>query len=481
MSDRTGMKTRSRPLPYLAVVAAAMVACPLSHAAEPANPESEPVKDRSARASTRSERLNDTTRRASDESRPVEDETRRAGDSNRVQPAGKDAQPVKDDDSNANDRSRPEVDQSKNANPDSKKTTDATPSKASPDARKKRDATNDKADPYADKVEDTHHEKASPDARHTSPDDRRRDTGDTQAVEQLPPGEADVVRAHEELARDLKQRKIQLQGREDANRMVSDILGKDSRLSRAELFRLDQSEALRAPRADRRAAAEFLRQRLRGQADVRQMPSFFRSPAPAEAAAGEPILPEPFFIHEGRRYVFYPSRDEIPAVLLANGALERVSIMPAAELNAAVFGQRIPVEYRSRDPWVVSYPVVTASIVTSHDILFREGSTQFADGHSYDMVLALAEAMLSSDLAEARFAIEGHASAEGTSLDNQALSQLRAETIVRELVRGGVAADRLLPVGYGESEAHHPADAAENLLRQDRRVVVSRIDSPADR
>jgi outer membrane protein OmpA-like peptidoglycan-associated protein len=476
------MKTHLRPLSFLAVLAATMMACPLA-AEEPANPESEPVKDRSAKASPRSDRLNDTSRRASDESHPVEDESRRAGDSDRVQPAGKDARPVKDDDSKANDQSRREVDQSKNANPESRKTDDATPRRASPDARQKRDATQDKADPYADKVEDTNDEKASPDARHTSPDDRRRNAAprESQAVAELPPGEADVVRAHEELARDLKQRKIQLQNREDANRMVTDILGKDSRLSRAELSRLDQSEALRTPRADRRAAAEFLRLRLRGQADIRQLPPFFRTPAPAEAAAGEPVLPEPFLIHEGRRYVFYPSRDDIPAVLLAHGALERVSIMPAAELNAAVFGERIPVEYRSRDPWAVSYPVVTASIITSHDILFRENSTQFADGHSYDMVLALAEAMLGSELAGARFAIEGHASAEGTSTDNQLLSQLRAETIVRELVRGGVAADHLIPVGYGESESHHPADAPENLLRQDRRVVVSRIDSPADR
>jgi outer membrane protein OmpA-like peptidoglycan-associated protein len=155
--------------------------------------------------------------------------------------------------------------------------------------------------------------------------------------------------------------------------------------------------------------------------------------------------------------------------------------MPAAELNVAVFGERIPAEYRGRDVWVVSYPVVTSSTITSHDILFLQGSTQFADGHSYDMVLALTEAMLDSELAGARFAIEGHASAEGTSADNQLLSQLRAEAIVRELVRGGVAADRLIPVGYGESEAHHPADAPDNLRRQDRRVVVSRIDAPADR
>ena len=484
------MKTHLRPLSFLTVVATAMMAWPLARGEEPANPESEPLKDRSTKASPRSDRLIDKTRRASDESRPVEDDGPAAGDQDRVrpagkdaQPAGKDAQPVKDDDSKANERSQPEVDRSKNANPESRKTDDSTPRKASPDAQKKRDATTEKADPYADKVEDTHHEKASPDARHTSPDDRRRtaERGDTQPVDELSPREAAVVRAHEELARDLKQRKIQLQGREDANRLMTDILGKDSRLSRAELNRLDQSEVLRTEREDRRAAAEFLRKRLRGQADLRDMPPFFRTPAPAEAAAGEPVMPEPFFIHDGRRFVFYPSRDEIPAVLFANATLERVSIMPAAELNGAVFGERIPVEFRSGEPWVVSYPVVTSSIVTTHDILFREDSTEFADGHSYDMVLALTEAMLGSELAGARFAIEGHASAEGTSVDNQLLSQLRAEAIVRELVRGGVAPDRLIPVGYGESESHHPADAAENLLRQDRRVVVSRIDSPADR
>ena len=96
------------------------------------------------------------------------------------------------------------------------------------------------------------------------------------------------------------------------------------------------------------------------------------------------------------------------------------------------------------------------------------------------MVLSLTEAIQHPELTKASFAIEGHASAEGTSSDNQLLSQLRAEAIVRELVRGGVAASRLIPVGYGESEAHHPADADEGLLRQDRRVVISRIDAPVD-
>lgn len=56
------------------------------------------------------------------------------------------------------------------------------------------------------------------------------------------------------------------------------------------------------------------------------------------------------------------------------------------------------------------------------------------------------------------------------------LSQQRAEHIVREIVRrGGVSPSRLIPVGYGESEARHPADAAEVLRSQDRRVVVFRM------
>ncbi|MCW1923081.1 OmpA family protein [Luteolibacter arcticus] len=475
------MKTSSSSLRVFAALTATLLSLPSAYAQEPANPESEPLKDRSTRASKRSEPVEDTTRRASEDSRPVEDEKRPAGE--RTQPAGKDARPVEDDNSKANERSRNQRDTDEKASPDARKTEDATPRKASPDARRTRDASSDKAGPEAAKVEDSNDDKASPDARETSPKDRRRNAPPApfKPEKELPPAEANVVRAHEELAQDLHQRKLQIQGRDEARRMVEDILGKESNLSRAEFNRADQSAARRAARADRRPAVEFLRQRLRGQAEVREIPPFFRTAAPAEAAAGEPILPEPYFVHEGRRYVYYPSREDVPAVLLASAELERVSIMPAAEQDAAVFSQRIPLEYRGGDAWVVSYPVVSSSTVTSHDILFLEGSTQFADGHAFDMVMALAEAMLDSELAGSRFAIEGHASAEGTSAENQVLSQLRAEAIVRELVRSGVPADRLIPFGYGESEAHHLADAPENLLRQDRRVVVSRIDAPADR
>ena len=73
------------------------------------------------------------------------------------------------------------------------------------------------------------------------------------------------------------------------------------------------------------------------------------------------------------------------------------------------------------------------------------------------------------------FFIEGHASAEGDYGQNLLLSQERAERISRELVRHGVSAERLMPVGYGETEAAHPANAADSERSLDRRVMVFRM------
>jgi outer membrane protein OmpA-like peptidoglycan-associated protein len=172
----------------------------------------------------------------------------------------------------------------------------------------------------------------------------------------------------------------------------------------------------------------------------------------------------------------------VPAILLATVVLDRLRIQPAREVNPIFFGERRPVaelppeEYRGEDAWVVSYPVNEKSMISSNDILFRQGSTQFADGHSYDMMLVLSDALNDPALKGSRFVIEGHASAEGSYDDNMALSQRRAEAIVREMVRGGISPERLIPVGYGESEARHPANAAEPSRAQDRRVVVFRMD-----
>jgi outer membrane protein OmpA-like peptidoglycan-associated protein len=120
----------------------------------------------------------------------------------------------------------------------------------------------------------------------------------------------------------------------------------------------------------------------------------------------------------------------------------------------------------------VSYAVKPDTLVSRDDILFQQGGTSLADAYSYDLIVDLAEAMQSSELQDEQFIVEGHASAEGGYDMNLRLSQERAERIARDLVGMGVDAGRLIPVGYGETEAGYPADAQEKLRALDRRVMV---------
>jgi outer membrane protein OmpA-like peptidoglycan-associated protein len=172
--------------------------------------------------------------------------------------------------------------------------------------------------------------------------------------------------------------------------------------------------------------------------------------------------------------------------LIANSHLNRVEVTSSYEANNyrpigeaprwASGGERPDAYYQSQDAYAVSYQVDPNSAVSRDDILFRQGSTAFGDAYSYDIVIDMAEAMNQPHLLNQGFIIEGHASAEGSYSSNLHLSQLRAERIAQELVRYGVAPERLLPVGYGESEAAYPGDAPEQYRRLDRRVMIFRME-----
>ena len=188
--------------------------------------------------------------------------------------------------------------------------------------------------------------------------------------------------------------------------------------------------------------------------------------------------------YEGnRRMVRYASGNEIPAILVANSHLRKVEILPAYQMNyrpvtaAPQFAnmERPAAYFQNQNAYAVSYQVDPNSLVSRDDILFRQGSTAFTDAYSYDIVVDFAEAMNNPNLLAYSFVIEGHASAEGNYASNLRLSQLRAERIAQELVRYGVSPQRLLPVGYGESEANYPADAPEGYRRFDRRVLIFRM------
>ena len=228
-------------------------------------------------------------------------------------------------------------------------------------------------------------------------------------------------------------------------------------------------------------ARDDLLDRLRGKPPGESTaPAFFRDRRDDDVVGLVPSDHSPRFLESGRRQVHFHSATSIPAVLLAHAALGSLEISPpASAAGKCGAGEEelaaLPEAYRSGDARRLSYPLVQGSIISSGDIVFRPGSTRFADTHSYEMARILAEAMKDEGIAGARFVIECHASAEGEFEENRILSQQRAEAIARELVRNGLSPERLVPVGHGEAAAKHPADAAEEMRSMDRRVIIGRL------
>lgn len=153
----------------------------------------------------------------------------------------------------------------------------------------------------------------------------------------------------------------------------------------------------------------------------------------------------------------------IPAAVKAAAEEDKVALKPSP---TAAPGSAVE----------LSYKVDPESKVSRDNILFRKGSADFADDASVAVVVTLAEAIKHPSLKGLQFVIEGHASAEGDAYANLALSQNRAERIVSVLTSLGVEHDRLIPVGFGESQARFPAHSQEGLLKQDRRVLIFRLE-----
>jgi outer membrane protein OmpA-like peptidoglycan-associated protein len=82
---------------------------------------------------------------------------------------------------------------------------------------------------------------------------------------------------------------------------------------------------------------------------------------------------------------------------------------------------------------------------------------------------ALVAAMLSAELRQQRFVIEGHTDASGTPAQNLRLSRERAEQVRLYLVTLGVDGERLRAVGKGSTE---PANARDPRSPENRRVRV---------
>ena len=81
----------------------------------------------------------------------------------------------------------------------------------------------------------------------------------------------------------------------------------------------------------------------------------------------------------------------------------------------------------------------------------------------------LAQALQSKELADSKFAVEGHTDAKGRADYNLKLSQQRADAVRAFLASNGVADARLVALGKGSGELANPADP---LAAENRRVRI---------
>ncbi len=176
------------------------------------------------------------------------------------------------------------------------------------------------------------------------------------------------------------------------------------------------------------------------------------------------------------------TRGGISATAVAPEVATRSVLVPAGargvpqSVQVAVEENKVEAKETATGAVEITYTVDPKSEVSRDNIFFRKGSADFADDASVAVVVTLADALKHPDLKGLKYVVEGHASAEGNDLSNLILSQQRAEAIVSVLASLGVERDRLVPVGFGESKSRFPETSPDALLKQDRRVLIFRLE-----
>ncbi len=98
-------------------------------------------------------------------------------------------------------------------------------------------------------------------------------------------------------------------------------------------------------------------------------------------------------------------------------------------------------------------------------VRFRSGSADLSD-ESRAIVDRLTVVTLRC--VNARIEVGGHTDTDGSFQSNAELSRRRSETVAAYMVRAGVPAERLEPVGYGQTVPVAPNDTAENKAKNRR-------------
>ena len=125
-------------------------------------------------------------------------------------------------------------------------------------------------------------------------------------------------------------------------------------------------------------------------------------------------------------------------------------------------------------------PVTEGNVRVEQAVLFETGSAVIAQAFLPTLELGVLVMNLNPQVS---MVVEGHTDDVGSDAINQSLSDQRAQAVVEYLVGRGVDRDRLIPVGFGETEP--VADNATETGRQlNRRIEVDLVDllspRPAD-
>ncbi|AWH84264.1 cell envelope biogenesis protein OmpA [Flavobacterium album] len=121
-------------------------------------------------------------------------------------------------------------------------------------------------------------------------------------------------------------------------------------------------------------------------------------------------------------------------------------------------------------------PEVTEEVIKrlnefARTILFNSGKATFKEE-----TMPVLNSMLAifKEYPQAKFSIEGHTDSDGSNALNQTLSENRAAAVKNFLIQGGVAADRLMSTGFGETKPIATNKTAAGKA-QNRRVEIKLI------
>ena len=110
-------------------------------------------------------------------------------------------------------------------------------------------------------------------------------------------------------------------------------------------------------------------------------------------------------------------------------------------------------------------------VIRSGHILFESASAELDNASSTTLAKVAAAIKSCPDV---MVQIEGHTDDEGTQRNNQTLSLQRARSVLDYLVKAGVNAEQLEPVGYGKTRPIAPSKTDESRAKNRRIEFVVR-------